>query len=61
MIINNIEGNAVVRVLDVLGRPVAEYNVTESANISTATLSSGVYMIQMYDNNGVKVQKIVVE
>ncbi len=61
MIINNIEGNAVVRVLDVLGRPVAEYNVTESANISTATLSSGVYMIQMYDNNGVKVQKVVVE
>ncbi|MBQ4547718.1 MAG: T9SS type A sorting domain-containing protein [Bacteroidales bacterium] len=61
MIINNIEGNAVVRVLDVLGRPVAEYNVTESANISTATLSSGVYLIQMYDNNGVKVQKVVVE
>ncbi len=61
IIINNIDGSAVVTIIDVLGRPIAEYNVMESANISTATLRSGVYMIQMYDNNGVKVQKVVIE
>lgn len=61
LIINNIEGEGVVRIYDVLGRPVAEYNVFGSANISTTTLRSGVYMIQMNDNNGVKVQKVIVD
>ena len=59
--IDNIEGNGVVRVLDVLGRPVAEYDVQETANIPTASFANGVYMIQMMDNNGVKVQKIIID
>ena len=61
LIINNIEGDGVIRVLDVLGRPVAEYKAKESVNISTSAFGSGVYMIQMSDNNGVKVQKVVIE
>lgn len=59
--IDNIEGNGVVRVLDVLGRPVAEYDVQETVNIPTASFANGVYMIQMMDNNGVKVQKIIID
>ena len=61
MYIYNIEGQGVVNVYDVTGRPVAEYNVAESANISTADFAAGVYIIRMSDENGVKVQKIVVE
>ena len=61
MYIYNIEGQGVVNVYDVTGRPVAEYNVAESANISTSEFAAGVYIIRMSDENGVKVQKIVVE
>ena len=61
MYIYNIEGQGVVSVYDVTGRPVAEYNVAESANISTSDFAAGVYIIRMSDENGVKVQKIVVE
>ena len=61
MCIYNIEGQGVVNIYDVTGRPVAEYNVAESANISTSEFAAGVYIIRMSDENGVKVQKIVVE
>ncbi len=61
MLINNINGQAVVNVYDVAGRSLAEYNVTGSASLPTATFRSGVYIIRMTDENGVKVQKIVVE
>ena len=61
MYIYNIEGQGVVSVYDVTGRPVAEYNVAESANISTSDFAAGAYIIRMTDENGVKVQKIVVE
>ena len=61
MYIYNIEGQGVVNVYDVTGRPVAEYNVAESANISTSDFAAGVYIIRMSDENGVKTQKIVVE
>ena len=61
MYIYNIEGQGVVSVYDVTGHPVAEYNVAKSANISTSDFAAGVYIIRMSDENGVKVQKIVVE
>ena len=61
MYIYNIEGQGVVSVYDVTGRPVAEYNVAESANISTSDFAAGMYIIRMSDENGVKTQKIVVE
>ncbi len=61
MYIYNIEGQGVINIYDVTGRPVAEYNVAESASISTTDFAAGMYIIRMSDENGVKVQKIVVE
>ncbi len=59
MIINNIEGDGLVQIYDVMGRSVATYNVSGSANISMETLSNGVYIVRMIDANGVKTQKVV--
>ena len=59
MIINNIEGNGLVQIYDMMGRSVATYNVSGSANISMETLSEGVYIVRMTDANGVKTQKVV--
>ncbi|MBQ8760888.1 MAG: T9SS type A sorting domain-containing protein [Bacteroidales bacterium] len=59
--IDNVEGQAVVRIYDVTGRSVAEYNAFETASISTSSLSNGIYIIKMTDNNGVKVQKILID
>ena len=61
IIISEVEGNAVVRLLDVTGRLVTECSATESVNIPVASYRSGVYMIQMMDNNGVKVQKVIID
>ena len=59
--IDHIEGQGMLNIYDIIGRPVAEYNVATSANISTSDFAAGVYIIRMSDENGVKVQKIVVE
>ena len=61
MVIDNIAGNGTLRVYDVMGRSVANYNVYESARISTSVFGNGVYLIQMSDDNGVKVQKVVID
>ena len=61
MMINDIQGEGVIRIVDILGRPVAEYNVFGSANISTTSFRSGAYMIQVIDESGVKVQKIIID
>ena len=61
IIIDNVEGNGVVRIYDMLGRPVSQYDVTESARISTSAFAGGLYIIQMVDGNGVKVQKVVID
>lgn len=61
IIINNIEGQGTLRIYDVMGRNIAEYNVYENANISSEYMESGMYIIQMTDNSGVKVQKIIID
>ena len=61
MYIYNIEGQGTVSVYDVTGRPVAEYNVATSANISTSDFAAGMYIIRMSDENGVKTQKIIID
>ena len=61
MYIYNIEGQGMVSIYDVIGRPVAEFNVETSANIPTSELTTGIYIIRMKDNNGVKVQKILID
>ena len=59
IIINNIEGRAALQIFDVMGRYICNYEVTGSANISTEEFSSGVYIIRLMDDNGVKTQKVV--
>lgn len=61
LVVKNIEGEGHVRVFDVLGRPVAEFMAVESARISTERFGNGIYVIQMSDENGVKVQKILID
>ncbi len=61
IIIESIEGKGVVRIYDMLGRPISEYGVTESARIPTSAFANGLYIIQMSDDNGVKVQKVVID
>ena len=60
-IIDSIEGKGVVKIYDMLGRPMSEYGVTESARIPTSAFADGIYIIQMSDENGVKVQKVVID
>ena len=59
MIINNIEGKGVLQIFDVMGRYISHTEVSGSANISTEAFTSGVYIIRMTDDNGVKTQKVV--
>ena len=59
MIINNIEGKGVLQIFDVMGRYISHTEVSGSANISTEAFTSGVYIIRMMDDNGVKTQKVV--
>jgi hypothetical protein len=61
IIIEKIEGKGVVKIYDMLGRPMSEYGVTESARIPTSAFADGIYIIQMSDENGVKVQKVVID
>jgi hypothetical protein len=61
IIIDSIEGKGVVKIYDMLGRPMSEYGVSESARISTSAFADGIYIIQMSDDNGVKVQKVVID
>ena len=53
--------NAVVEIYDVLGRPVASYDVNKSANISTENFTNGIYIIRLVEENDVKVQKILID
>ena len=61
IVVKNIEGEGHIRVYDLLGRPVAEYTAVGSAHISTSMFGNGIYLIQMSDENGVKVQKILID
>ena len=61
IIIDSIEGKGVVKIYDMLGRPMSEYGVSESARISTSAFADGIYIIQMSDDSGVKVQKVVID
>lgn len=59
--INALNGAADIRIIDALGRCV--YNgmfVEETNRISTSIFSSGVYIIEKSDDNGINVQKIII-
>lgn len=60
IVIYNIEGNADIRIFDVMGRCVYNGDVSaETSRIATADFANGIYMIQKTDDNGINVQKIV--
>ena len=61
IVIEKIEGNANIRIFDIMGRHIMGTNATGNANIPVETMSTGMYIIQMSDDNGVKVQKIIIE
>lgn len=59
--INALNGAADIRIIDALGRCV--YNgmfVEETNRISTSKFSSGVYIIEKSDDDGINVQKIII-
>ena len=56
---NKIEGKGVLQIFDVMGRYISHSEVSGSANISTEAFTSGVYIIRMTDDNGIKTQKVV--
>lgn len=61
IIIENIKGKGSVQVYDVMGRPVIKYNTNDSnCQLSTSSLANGVYIIQLIDENGTQVQKVIV-
>lgn len=61
LVINN-EGNAVLNIIDVLGRNVLTQQLTTgNCQLSTANFPAGVYMIQLVNGDQVKTQKIVVK
>ena len=61
IIIDNMKGAATVHVYDVMGRPVMKYNTNDSnCQLSTSSLANGVYIIQLMDENGTQVQKVIV-
>ena len=59
-IIVNCNGNAILNVVDVLGRTISSQNINGSQNVSV-NATSGVYTIQLIQGENVKTQKIVVE
>lgn len=61
LMFDNIEGEASVRIYDVMGRHIAEYNVSGTASIPMYDYANGMYIVQMTDNNGIKVQKVVID
>ena len=61
IVIEKIEGNANIRIFDIMGRHLIGTNATGNANIPVETMSTGMYIIQMSDDNGVKVQKIIID
>ena len=62
IVIYDIEGNADISIFDAMGRCSYKGSSTDAINrVPTGGFSAGVYVIQKADENGVKVQKIILE
>ena len=62
IVVYDIEGKAQIRIFDAMGRCLYKGNSTDAINrVPTGGFSAGVYVIQKADDNGVKVQKIILE
>ena len=61
IVIYNIEGDADIKIFDALGRCVYQGESSDETTRIANGYSSGVYMIQKVDDNGVKVQKVMID
>ena len=72
IVVYDIEGKAQISIFDAMGRCLYKGNSTDAINrvlqeadainrVPTGCFSAGVYVIQKADDNGVKVQKIILE
>ena len=60
IIINDVEGSGNVYIYDIIGRPIITTNANGCTSISTESLASGIYIISLNDDNGIKTQKIAI-
>ncbi len=61
MIFDNVEGSALVNIYDVMGRHIAGHSISGASSIATVDFAKGMYIVQMSDENGVKVQKVIID
>ena len=60
IIIDNMNGDAVINVYDIKGCVVARYNTADTRYmINTAVMSGGLYIVNVIDDKGVHTQKVV--
>ena len=60
IIISDIEGSGNVKIYDMMGRLVIARNAYDNARITTESLTSGLYIINLIDGDGIKTQKIAI-
>ena len=60
IIISDVEGSGNVFVYDIMGRPVLTRHANGNVNIPTSSLTGGIYIISLIDDNGIKTQKIAI-
>ena len=64
MIINGIKGKAMIDVYDIVGRCVVKLessNNEERLSVPAEMFKTGVYVVRIADDNGVKAQKVIFE
>lgn len=61
IIVENISGDALINVYDVSGRIVTKMRSNSNIKISSNTLSKGIYIVNVTDENESKTQKVVVK
>ena len=55
-----VNGTGTLQVIDMLGRQVYSREATSDFRLPTSDFSNGVYVLQLVNGNGIKIQKIVV-
>ena len=60
IIISDVEGSGNVYVYDIMGRPVLTRHANGNVNIPASSLTGGIYIISLIDDNGIKTQKIAI-
>ena len=54
-------GEATLQVVDMLGRIISSETINGNATVSTANLSTGVYVMRLVNGENLKTQKVVVK